>query len=94
LCEVWDITNLVLLAASAETRLAKPVNNRCAALLVVVLLRDVVVLALKGLAGGVLALTLDDANAECALDDVAEIVLGEVSLLFGREMLHDGGQRC
>jgi hypothetical protein len=91
---VWDITNLVLLAASTETGLAKPVDNGCATLLVIILLRDVVVFALKGLASGVLALTLDDANAECALDDIAEIVLGEVSLLFGREMLHDGGQRC
>lgn len=84
----------MLLAASTETRLAKPVDNCCAALLVIILLRDVVVLALEGLAGGILALTFDDANAECALDDIAEIVLGEVSLLFNREVLHDGGQRC
>lgn len=83
----------MLLATSAETGLAKAIDDCGATLLVVVFLGDIVVLALKGFAGGVLALALDDANAGCTLDNITEIVLGKVLLLLGGEVGHDGGQR-
>lgn len=83
----------MLLATSAETGLAKTIDDCGATLLVIVFLRYVVVLALKGLASCILALTLDDTNAGCTLDNIAKIVLGNVSLLFGGEVGHDGGQR-
>lgn len=83
----------MLLATSAETGLAKAIDDCGATLLVVVFLGDIIVLALKGFAGCVLALALDDANAGCTLDNITEIVLGKVLLLLRREVGHDGGQR-
>jgi hypothetical protein len=83
----------VLLATSAETGLSEAIDDSCSALLIVVLLGDVVVLALERLPGGVLALSLDDADAGSALDHVAEVRLVQTLLLLGGEVLHDGRQR-
>lgn len=84
----------MLLATSAEAGLAETVSNGEASLLVVVVFGNVVVFALEGLASCILALTLDDADAGCALDNIAEIIPGDISLLLGGEVSHDGGQRC
>jgi hypothetical protein len=84
----------VLLATSSEAGLTKSISNGEAALLVIIVFRNVIVLALKRLASCILALALDDADAGRALDDIAEIIPGNVSLLLGREMSHDGGKRC
>jgi hypothetical protein len=83
----------VLLATSSEAGLAKAISNSQAAGLIVVMFRHVVVLALERLAGRVLALALDGANAGSALDDIAEVILGDVSLLLSGKVSHDGGQR-
>ena len=83
----------MLLATCSEAGLAKPVSNSQAAGLIIVVFRDVVVLALKRLASRVLARALDDTNAGSALDDIAKVILGDVSLLLGGKVSHDGGQR-
>jgi hypothetical protein len=83
----------VLLATSSEAGLAKAICNSQAAGLIVVMFRHVVVLALERFAGRVLALALDGANAGSALDDIAEVILGDVSLLLSGKVSHDGGQR-
>jgi len=83
----------VLLATSSETGLAKAIGNSQAAGLIVVMFRHVIVLALERFAGRVLALALDGTNAGSALDDIAEVILGDVSLPLSGKVSHDGGQR-
>lgn len=57
------ITNLVLLAAIPQARLAQVIHDRLPAHLVLVKVRDVVVFALERLARGIFAFTRNFANA-------------------------------
>lgn len=86
------IVLLVLLPTIPQTRLPQPINDSRPALLIVVMLWHVVVLALQGLAGGVLALALDDADGRRRLDGLAEHVPGQADLGVPWQVLHDGGQ--
>lgn len=75
-------TNLVLLSAVTETRLAETVDNGCASLLVVVLFGYIIIFTFEGFSGGVFALTLDYADAAGGFDAGAKDLLVEAGLLL------------
>jgi hypothetical protein len=52
-------------------------------------LRNIVVLALEELAGGVLALASNDADARSVLNSLTQDLLGQTILLLDREVQHD-----
>lgn len=84
----------MLFTAVSETGLAQAIHDSGPALLIVVVLRHVVVLALQGFAGSILALSRNCTNASGALNDRTEKVYSQVSLLLDGEICHDGRQWC
>ena len=69
-------TYLVLFTAVAKSRLAQVVDHGLTAHLVIVIIWDVVILALEGLARGIFAFTGDLANALGSLENSTNISTG------------------
>lgn len=86
-------TNLVLFAARTQARLAKTIDHGKTSLQIHILFGDVIVLALEGLARCVLALALNDANADRRLDNLPQLALQQAALLLGGEVVHDCRER-
>ena len=83
----------MLLPAGPEARFPQAVRYGDAARLVRVVLGHVVVFALEGFAGGILAGARDDPDAGRRLDDPAEVALAQVLLLLSRQVVQDRRQR-
>jgi hypothetical protein len=94
-----SVTDLVLLPAISKPRLPQVINHRLTSHLILVKVRNVVVLALEGLARGIFAFSGDLANTLGRFEDGADLQAGRarggslIGLPEGRgKVVQDGGE--